>query len=99
MSDNPQPGGEGGKPGDPQTFSQEIRHSNVSARVPEKVGRGVFSTGVLVLQGPSEFVLDFVQRLAQPNQVVSRVVLPIDLMPRFIEALRENLERYKASFG
>src|SRR5947209_2652376 len=97
MSDKPEDAGN--KPNEPQTFSQEIRHQNISARVPEKIGRGIFSTGVLVLQGPTEFVLDFVQRLAQPNQVVSRVVLPVELMPRLIEALRENLERYKQAFG
>ena len=58
----------GGKPpDDPATFSQDVQLSNVAARVPERVGRGVFSTGVLVLQTPTEFVLDFVQRLTRPH--------------------------------
>ena len=38
-------------------FSQEVQHSHVSARVPEKVARGVFSTGVLALQ----VVVDFLE--------------------------------------
>jgi hypothetical protein len=100
MSGKLPPEGEGPKPGgQPPAFSQEFQHANVGARVPERVARGVFSTGALVLQEPSEFVLDFVLRMNQPQQVVARVVLPVGLMPRLIEALRENLERYKQTFG
>lgn len=85
--------------GDPGPYTQEIRHSQVSARVPEKVGRGVFSTGALVLQGPHEFVIDFVVRMANPHQVAARVVLPISLLPSFLAALRENLHNYQSKFG
>src|ERR1700758_2505612 len=83
----PQPGEQG--------FTQEIQHSQVSARVPEKVGRGVFSTGALVFQGPNEFVIDFVQNLAAPHQIVARVILPFSIMPSVINALRENLTHYQ----
>jgi hypothetical protein len=93
------PEGEGDKPKQPSAFSQEFQQAHVGARVPEKVARGVFSTGALVLQGPTEFVLDFVLRMNQPQQVAARVVLPIPLLPRVIDALRENLERYKQAFG
>jgi hypothetical protein len=91
---------EGKKPqGDPHTVVQEFQHSNIGARVPEKVARGVFSTGALVLQGASEFVLDFLLRMNQPHQVVARVVMPNHLVPQFIEALSTNLENYKRTFG
>jgi Protein of unknown function (DUF3467) len=86
-------------PADSGGFTQEIQHSQVSARVPEKVGRGVFSTGALVFQGPNEFVIDFVQNLAAPHQIVARVVLPFSIMPSVINALRENLANYQAKFG
>ena len=56
------------------------------------MSRGVFSTGAMLLQGLNEFVLDFVLRMSQPHQVVARVILPIDLMPRGIDALKTNLE-------
>jgi len=98
MPSHPENPGNKGK-GDPHTFSQEVQIANLSARVPEKVARGVFSTGVLVLQGNSEFVLDFVLRMNQPHQVVSRVVLPMNLVPQFIDALKGNLENYRHSFG
>jgi Protein of unknown function (DUF3467) len=88
-----------GKKGDPGTYVQEFQHGNVGARVPEKLAKGVFSTGVLVLQGASEFVLDFVLRMNQPHQVVARVVMPNHLVPQFIDALKSNLENYSKAFG
>lgn len=97
-----QPGGQGGQPGQPNplgTFSQEFKHSPVSARVPERVARGVLSTGVLVLDSPNEFVLDFMQGLARPFQVSARVVVSPAVMEQFVVALRDNLHRYEARFG
>jgi hypothetical protein len=85
--------------GHPGGFTQEVQHSQVSARVPEKVGRGVFSTGIMVLQGPNEFVIDFVLSLAHPAQIVARVVLPPGIMSNVIAALRENLSHYQTKFG
>ncbi len=100
MSVPSHPENEGNKDrGEPRPFSQDIRLSNLSARVPEKVARGVFATGVLVLQGPMEFVLDFVLRMNQPHQVTARVVLPMNLVPRLIEALKTNLENYRKALG
>jgi Protein of unknown function (DUF3467) len=85
-------------PKDP-SFSQEVQHSHISARVPEKVARGVFSTGVFTLQGSQEFALDFVQRIVKPFQVVARVILPPPVIPRLVAALQDNLKNYTATFG
>jgi hypothetical protein len=89
-------------PGEPDNmggFTREIQHAHVSARVPEKVGRGVFSTGAMVFQGPNEFVIDFVLAMAQPHQIAARVVLPLTIMGSVIAALRENLGNYTTKFG
>ncbi|MCA9013828.1 MAG: DUF3467 domain-containing protein [Planctomycetaceae bacterium] len=83
----------------PERHTQEIRHSQVSARVPEGVSRGVFSTGAVVLQGGHEFILDFLLRISTPQQVVARVVLPIGVVPQMIRALRDNLNNYEKRFG
>lgn len=79
--------------------SQEIRHSQVSALVPERVARGVFSTGAVVLQGAHEFIIDFLLRMTQPQQVAARIVMPPSVVARFIAALRENLGNYTRNFG
>lgn len=94
--DDPVPPESSGVPG---PSSQEIRHQQISALVPEKVGRGVFSTGAVVLQGSHEFVIDFLLRMTSPHQVAARIVLPPDVMGRFIGALRENLGNYRRHFG
>lgn len=80
-------------------FRQEFKHQNVSARVPERVARGVYSTGTVVLQGPNEFVVDFVLNMARPAQVVSRVIIPPPIFAQTIEAMRDNLQKYTDRFG
>lgn len=87
------PEDEGGEP------VQQVRHQQLSARVPETVGRGVFSTGAIVLVGNSEFVIDFVLRMTRPHQVAARVVMPHGVMPQFINALRDNLKKFEGRFG
>jgi hypothetical protein len=92
---------QGNPPGanQPGPFSQEIQHPPITARVPDKVSRGVFSTGAMIFQGPHEFVIDFVLRMAQPHQIVARVILPPSIMPSIISALRDNLNNYQSKFG
>jgi hypothetical protein len=106
MDNNNNPGNPGtpGNPGQPRpnsegTFSMEYRHAPVSARVPEKVARGVMSTGVLVLDGPNEFVIDFMQGLARPFQVGARVVVSPTVMEQLVAAVRDNLHKYEQRFG
>jgi hypothetical protein len=91
-------------PGAPQpvggnTYQQELQHSPATARVPDAVGRGVFSTGAIVMHGAHEFLIDFVQSLAAPRRVVARVILPPTVMPLFVGALEDNLGKYAHSFG
>ena len=79
--------------------NQPVEHAPISARVPAHVSRGVFSTGVVVFNGPSETVLDFVVRLGSPHMVVARVVVSPMVLGQFIAALRENLSMYTGRFG
>ena len=72
---------------------------HVSARVPESVSTGVLSTGVIVMTGANEFVVDFIQGLGQPAQVAARVVVPHSVMPQFVDALRRNLDIYRERYG
>lgn len=95
--DSEQDGSADDSPSDVQ--SQQIQHSQVGALVPEKVARGTFSTGAVVLNGQHEFILDFLLRMTRPHQVAARVVLPPPVVPRMIQALTENLENYKSRFG
>src|SRR4051812_3258483 len=93
-SDQPQPGG-----GNSGQFNQRIQHAPVTARVPDRIARGVFSTGVIVIDGPFEFVLDFVMGLVQPRQVVARVVMSPVVVEQFVNAIRDNVAKYESRFG
>jgi hypothetical protein len=53
----------------------------------------------MVFQGHQEFVIDFVLRMAQPHQIVARVVLAPQIVGQVINALRENLNLYQQKFG
>ncbi|HEY1600720.1 MAG TPA: DUF3467 domain-containing protein, partial [Pirellulales bacterium] len=92
------PGQDSGSP-PPGSLNEQIQHVPVSARVPPGVSRGVFSTGVIVFDGPNEFVLDFVLRLGAPHVVASRVVMPHQVLAQFLAALRENITLYEGRFG
>lgn len=82
-----------------EVFGQQIRHRQLSARVPDEVGRGVFSTGAIVLTGASEFVLDFLVRMARPYQVAARVIMPHAALIQFSRALNDNIDKYANRFG
>ncbi len=87
-------------PNDPHApVVQPFSHQPIGARVPERVGRGVYSTGQIVLDSPKEFVIDFLQALTRPHQVVARVVVTPQTMNEFRNALADNLNNYTKSFG
>jgi hypothetical protein len=88
-----------GPSGDSGSHSEQVRVQHVSARVPEHVSRGAFSTGAIVMTGGTEFIVDFIMNLGTPASVATRVVMPHATMPQFIEALKKNLEIYKQRFG
>jgi hypothetical protein len=78
----------------PDPLEQPIR-----ARVPDHVSGGCFSTGVIVMTAQSEFVLDFVQNLGRPHQIVARVVLPHSVLPQLVDALGRNIQLYRGRWG
>lgn len=83
----------------PETYSQGVQHTPVAARLPEDVVRGVFCNATMILQSHEEFVIDFLETMVQPQQVVSRVVLSPMTFGQLLAALRENLSLYENNFG
>ncbi|WP_437201237.1 DUF3467 domain-containing protein [Planctomicrobium sp. SH664] len=77
----------------------QVRHNNLSARVPEEVGQGVFSNGVMILTGAFEVVLDFALRLGEQQRICARVILPHVVAHQFVSALQENIRNFEMRFG
>lgn len=87
------------KPEESRPIQGEIRHSNISALVPEGVGQGELSNGVMILTGSFEIVLDFVLRIGEQQRVVVRCILPKPVAIQFTNALRDNMRNYELRFG
>ena len=99
---DPQPGNPiepGGEPPARDPSVESLQFDPVGARVPEHVAAGTFSTGVIILDGWDEFIVDFVQGVSRPPRVAARVILNPRVMAQFIEALKANLQRYEQQFG
>ena len=77
----------------------EPNEQPIRARVPEHVARGAFSTGVIVMTAQTEVILDFIQNLGRPHQIVARVVMPHSVLPQLVDALQRNMELYKNRWG
>ena len=88
-------------PGDPgeHPYFQNFQHTPVGARVPEKIGRGVFATALMVLQTNELFVLDLLSMTSQPQQVVGRIIMTATSFSQFLAALRLNVEHYEREIG
>jgi hypothetical protein len=100
MSEQGDSSASGGVEGDDRGPDAEpVQYSPVGARVPDHVAQGVFSTGVIVMDGREEFVVDFVQGVARPPRIAARIVLNARVMGQFIDALKENLRKYEGAFG
>lgn len=97
--DSSEGGNSNGELGDSQPLQGQVRHNNLSARVPESIGQGVLSNGVMILTGTFELVIDFVLRMGEQNRIVSRCILPPAVASQLVGALRENMHNFETRFG
>ena len=81
------------------SYFQNFQHTPVGARVPEKIGRGVFATALMVLQTNELFVLDLLSMTSQPQQVVGRIIMTANSFSQFLAALRLNVKHYESEIG
>lgn len=95
LPDDPQPT----PPKPPEQITQAVQYSQISARVPDKLNRGVFATNALVLTGNQELVCDFLLRMVPPYLLAARVVVPFTALAPMVKAISENLDNFRARFG
>lgn len=88
-----------GRPTNEDRPDPNDRPPQLRARVPEHVADGAFSSGAIVVTGPTEFIIDFLQTVGRPHKVAARVVMPHPVMAQFVEALAKNLSLYRERFG
>jgi hypothetical protein len=88
-----------GEERDPDDSLERVQAASLTARVPDGVAAGVFATGTIVLQSPTEVMIDFVQGVANPRRIGARVVMPHAVAVQFSEALASNIGLYESTFG
>ncbi|MGB8853930.1 MAG: DUF3467 domain-containing protein [Pirellulales bacterium] len=88
-----------GEERDPDDSLERVQAASLTARVPDGVAAGVFATGTIVLQSPTEAMIDFVQGVANPRRIGARVVMPHAVAVQFCEALASNIGLYESTFG
>jgi len=77
----------------------EKEQPHFSARVPEKVARGVYSSAQVVIDGPKDVMLDFLMGLTRPYSVVARVIMVPQTLTEFANALERNIDLYVQQYG
>jgi hypothetical protein len=68
-----------------------MQHSLATARIPEDVAKGVFANEIILLRGDDEVAIDFIQSIASPRQLVSRVIMTAESAKKMIKALEEKI--------
>ena len=73
----------------------------ISIELPEEIAEGIYTNLVMVAHSNTEFVLDFIRLMpgVPKAKVKSRVILTPEHAKRLLQALKDNVERYEATFG
>lgn len=80
---------------------EENNNGQINIELPEEIAEGTYTNLAMIAHSNSEFVADFI--LLMPGmskaKVKSRIILTPEHAKRLLQALKENVERYEASFG
>ncbi len=76
-------------------------NNQINIELSEEIAEGIYSNLVMIAHSNSEFVLDFIRLMpgVPKAKVKARVVVTPEHAVRLLHALRDNLEKYEASFG
>ncbi len=83
-------------------MNKDSENSNqISIELPEDVADGIYFNLAMISHSESEFFLDFIRLApAVPKaKVKSRVFTSPENAKRLLMALRDNIEKYEATFG
>lgn len=77
------------------------QENELNIELSEEVAEGVYINLAMIAHSNTEFVVDFIRMMpgVPKAKVKSRVVMTPEHAVRFLNALRENIERYEKAFG
>lgn len=75
--------------------------NQINIELSEEIAEGVYSNLAIITHSNAEFVIDFVRILpgVPKAKVKSRILLTPQHAKRLLMALKDNVQKYEASFG
>ncbi len=75
--------------------------NQINIELSEEMAEGIYSNLAMIAHSNSEFVIDFIRMMpgVPKAKVKSRIIMTPEHAVRFLQALKDNVERYQDSFG
>lgn len=85
-------------------MSEEKKQDNsnqINIELSEEVAEGIYSNLAMIAHSNSEFVVDFIRLMpgVPKAKVKARIVVTPEHALRLLHALKENIDKYEATFG
>lgn len=75
--------------------------NQINIELSEEMAEGIYSNLAMIAHSNTEFVIDFIRMMpgVPKAKVKSRIVMTPEHAMRFLQALKDNVERYEDAFG
>jgi hypothetical protein len=75
--------------------------NQINIELSEEMAEGIYANLAMIAHSNTEFVIDFIRVMpgVPKAKVKSRIVMTPEHAVRFLQALKDNVERYQDSFG
>jgi hypothetical protein len=75
--------------------------NQINIELSEEMAEGTYSNLAMIAHSNTEFVIDFIRLMpgVPKAKVKSRIVMTPEHAVRFLQALKDNVERYQDTFG
>jgi hypothetical protein len=75
--------------------------NQINIELSEEIAEGVYSNLAMIAHSSGEFVIDFIRLMpgVPKAKVKSRIVITPEHAKRLLNALKDNISQYEASFG
>ncbi|MCB0490583.1 MAG: DUF3467 domain-containing protein [Cyclobacteriaceae bacterium] len=75
--------------------------NQINIELSEDIAEGIYSNLAMIAHSNSEFVVDFIRLMpgVPKARVKSRIIITPEHAKRLLTALKENIEKYEATFG
>lgn len=86
---------------DKNNQQQQAQQGQINIELTEEIAEGIYSNLAMIAHSNSEFVIDFIRLMpgVPKAKVKSRIVITPEHAKRLLQALKDNIDKYEASFG